>query len=298
MVQIWGDCVLPDLTERNGTLSEEEIEGVTCLSDAFCQDRDINALCFQVNEGEEEGVCKCRQEMMWNSAALECQVESVTSSSIQVFFLTSFFLYWQVYIDQDCSAIKYSHSASPIFQNILKAEDDYRRGYKDQREKLELLQNLTDIDSGTLSLLDMVPGHLCQFYGKAKRSLRNACRVNPTNPAGYLLGKSLPNKYTLPIPNNGTQNPEEALQGSLLLFFTMNKTDFHPITPPDIIPSMKQDRWKMYLTEAFCRSMEAFSEVFDTKPKRRVETDQGETWVQPEKVDFDDPIHRPATCFK
>ena len=236
---------------------------------------------------------------MWNSAALECQVGSVSSLSIYVSFLTSFFRYWQVYIDQDCAAIKYSHSASPIFQNILKAEDDYRRGYKDQRERLELLKNLTDIDSGTLSLLGMVPGKLCEFFGR-KRALRNACRVNPSNPAGYLLSKSLPSKYTLPIPNNRTQNPEEALQGSLLLFFTMNETDFHPITL-DVIPSMESG-WMNYLTEAFCRSVEPFSEVFDTMPKPRelyrVETEQGEIRLQTEKVDFDDPVNRPVTCWR
>ena len=76
MIQLWGECVPPDVLERNGTLSEEEIEGRACSSDSFCQEGDINALCFQVEEGEE-GVCKCRQEMQWNSAALECQVESL-----------------------------------------------------------------------------------------------------------------------------------------------------------------------------------------------------------------------------
>ena len=107
----------------------------------------------------------------------------------------------------------------------------------------------------------------------------------------------MPSRYTLPIPTNRTQNPEEALEGSLLLFITMNKTDFHPITPPDIIPSM--DPW-MYLKEAFCRSMEPFGEVFDTKPRKlyRVETEEGEIWMQtePREVDFDDHINRPATC--
>ena len=40
MVQIWGECVLPDdenLLHRNGTLSEEEIVGVSCLNDSDCQ---------------------------------------------------------------------------------------------------------------------------------------------------------------------------------------------------------------------------------------------------------------------
>ena len=90
MVQIWGECVPPEVAERNRTLLELEVEGAACSSDSFCQDRDINALCFRPQEGEEEeGVCKCRQEMGWNSAALECQVESV--SSVQVSFLASYF---------------------------------------------------------------------------------------------------------------------------------------------------------------------------------------------------------------
>merc|ERR1712032_1518113 len=42
--------------------------------------------------------------------------------------------------------------------------------------------------------------------------------------------RPLPSRYTLPIPTNRTQNPEEALEGSLLLFITMNKTSFHPWT--------------------------------------------------------------------
>jgi len=186
-------------------------------------------------------------------------------------------------------------------RDILKAEDDYRRGYKDPSEKRELIQNLTNIDSFTLSLLGTVPGKLCEFYGsgfgRGGYELQRACRANPNNPAGYLLSRSLPSKYTLPIPTNRTQNPEEALEGSLLLFFTMNKTDFHPITPPDIIPSMASG-WKSYLKEAFCRSVEPFSEVFDTRPKPRVETEEGETWLKPEKENFDDPVHRPPTCLR
>ena len=132
-----------------------------------------------------------------------------------------------MYIEVDCSDVKYYMSASRIFQDILKAEDDY-------------------------------------------------C-------GSHVQTRLLPSKYTLPIPTNRTQNPEEALEGSLLLFFTMNKTDFHPITPPDIIPSM--DPW-IHLKEAFCRSVEPFSEVFDTTPK------------QTEEVDPDDHINRPRTCSK
>ena len=83
MIQLWGECVSPDVGEKNGTLLELEIEGTACLSDSFCQNGDINALCFRSQEGEE-GVCKCRQEMQWNSAAFECQVHS----TIQASFLT------------------------------------------------------------------------------------------------------------------------------------------------------------------------------------------------------------------
>merc|ERR1712172_453808 len=286
MVQLWGECVPPDVVKRNGTLSEEEIEGRACSSDSFCQEGDINALCFQGEEGEE-GVCQCRQEMQWNRAALECQV----------------------YIDADCSDVSNVGSASRIFRNILKAEDDYRRGYTNPSEKREIIQNLTKIDSFTLSLLGTVPGKLCEMFGsgfgRGGYELQRACRANPNNPAGYLLSRSLPSKYTnrtskytLPIPTNRTQNPEEALQGSLLLFFTMNKTDFHPLTPPDIIPSMD----KSHLKEAFCRSVEPFGEVFDTitKPRElyRVETEQGEVRLQTQQVIFDDPINRPQTCWR
>ena len=92
MVQIWGECVLPDdenLLHRNGTLSEEEIVGVSCLNDSDCQAmwttmtkekqsislfffqaEDVNALCVNSE-------CKCRQEMQWNKVALECQVPRI-----------------------------------------------------------------------------------------------------------------------------------------------------------------------------------------------------------------------------
>merc|ERR1719234_1006355 len=249
---------------------------------------DINALCFKAErrqgagwyyEEGEEGVCQCRHEMKWNKAAFECQV----------------------YIDADC---KTSYSASTIFKNILKAEDAYRRGYKDDMEKHEIILNLTNIDSFTLSFLGTVPGKLCEFVGNGfgrdgGELMRKACRVNSNNPAAYLIKrKTLPSKYTLPVPSNRTQNPKEALEGSLLLFFTMNKTDFHPLNPPDIIPSMMGSGWESYLKEAFCRSVEPFSEVFDTRPKPRVETEEGETWLKPEKENFDDPVHRPPSCFR
>ena len=190
-----------------------------------------------------------------------------------------------MYIDVNCTDVNYRGSANSIFQDILKAEDIYRRGYKDDLEKQELLQNHTGIDSFTLSLLGTMPGQLCEFYGHGfgpkGRQLENACRASPNNPAGYFISRrSLPSKYTLPIPENRTQTPEEALQGSLLLFFTMNKTDFHPITPPDIIPSMlaeSEGGWKDHLKSAFCRSVEPFSEVFDTRPKPGVVNDRG--WV-------------------
>jgi len=242
-------------------------------------------------------VCQCRQEMQWNSEAFECQV----------------------YIDADCSDVGFYRSRA-TFLNILKAEDNYRRGYEDPREKQEKMKNLTDIDSFTLSLLGTMPGQLCEYYGggmggfgfrrRGQTELENACRVYPNDPARWLLRRSLPStykppRYTLPIPTNRTQNPEEALEGSLLLFFTMNKTDFHPITPPDIIPSMlaeSEGPWKSHLKEAFCRSVEPFGEVFDTitKPRElyRVETEQGEVRLQTRQVDFDDPINRPPTCWK
>ena len=55
MVQIWGECVLPDdenLLHRNGTLSEEEIVGVSCLNDSDCQ---------AIRTTIRGGICPCRQ---------------------------------------------------------------------------------------------------------------------------------------------------------------------------------------------------------------------------------------------
>ena len=125
----------------------------------------------------------------------------------------------------------------------------------------------------------------------------------------YLLRRSLPSKYTLPVPTNRTQDPEEALEGSLLSFFSMNKTDFHPITPPELIPAMVEDDegetgrgMKHYLREAFCRSVEPFSEVFDTNTKPRFEDGLGTTWMKDPTPtylkNYDDRINRPSKCWR
>ena len=123
------------------------------------------------------------------------------------------------------------------------------------------------------------------------------------------MQRSLPSKYTLPVPTNRTQDPEEALEGSLLSFFSMNKTDFHPITPPELIPSMVEDDkgepgrgMKHYLREAFCRSVEPFSEVFDTNTKPRFEDGLGTTWMKDPTPtylkNYDDRINRPSKCWR
>ena len=191
---------------------------------------------------------------------------------------------------------------SPVFRNIISAEDDYRRGYKDSSEKRKLLLRLTGNDSSFLKSYYLLQSTLplCHFR-KRFPELERACELDSDNPVEALFGKTLPSKYTLPVPIKRTQTPEEALQGSLLLFFTMNKTDFHPITPPDVIPSMLAENvsiWKDHLNEAFCRSVEPFSEVFDTKPRPRVETEEGETWLLDSKRDFDDHINRPTNCWR
>jgi len=228
--------------------------------------------------------------MQWNRVALECQV----------------------FIDVDCGDWAGYYSASSLFKDILKAEDVYKRGYKDSSEKRDLIMNITGLDSFTLSLLGTVPGKLCEFYGNSYRStweLRRACSISKNNPGAYLLRRSLPSKYTLPVPTNRTQDPEEALEGSLLSFFSMNKTDFHPITPPELIPSMVEDDegetgrgMKHYLREAFCRSVEPFSEVFDTKTKPRFEDGLGTTWMKDPTptylMNYDDRINRPSKCWR
>lgn len=142
------------------------------------------------------------------------------------------------------------------------------------------------------------------FYHPDNREILCSCVIG-----AYLLRRSLPSKYTLPVPTNRTQDPEEALEGSLLSFFSMNKTDFHPITPPELIPSMVEDDegetgrgMKHYLREAFCRSVEPFSEVFDTKAKPRFEDGLGTTWMKDPTPtylkNYDDRINRPSKCWR
>ena len=42
--------------------------------------------------------------------------------------------------------------------------------------------------------------------------------------------------------------------------------------------------------------MEPFSEIFDTPQRGRVETVEGETWLQVPFKDYDDPESRPTRC--
>ena len=91
----------------------------------------------------------------------------------------------QVFIDVDCGDWAGYYSASSLFKDILKAEDVYKRGYKDSSEKRDLIMNITGLDSFTLSLLGTVPGKLCEFYGNSYRStweLRRACSISKNNP--------------------------------------------------------------------------------------------------------------------
>ena len=211
-----------------------------------------------------------------------------------------------MFLDVDCSDIRYTDSASRLFRNILTAEDSYLRGYSDPSEINNILQNKTGLDNFTIQLMSTLPGKLCEFYGHGSvwvgnryssfPWLKDACSRNPKNP---LNNPPLPSKYTLPILENRSQTPEEALQGSLLDFFTWTSEDFHPISPPDIIPSMtavSRAGWESYLKEAFCRSVEPFSEIFDTPQRGRVETVEGETWLQVPFKDYDDPENRPTRC--
>lgn len=212
----------------------------------------------------------------------------------------------QVFLDVDCSDVKYTNSASRLFRNILTAEDNYLRGYSDPSEINRILQNKTGLDDLEIQLSTMLPGKFCEYHGHGyvgspiRRSfhpwLKEACSRNPKNP---LNNPPLPSKYTMPIEEHRSQTPEEALQGSLLDFFTWTSEDFYPISPPDIIPSMtavSRAGWESYLKEAFCRSVEPFSEIFDTPQKGRVETEEGETWLQVPFKDYDDPESRPPSC--
>ena len=225
----------------------------------------------------------------------------------------------QVFLDVDCSDIKYTNSASSLFRDILAEEDNYLRGYSDPSQINKILQNKTGLDDFSIRLNMMLPGKFCEFYGdgviwvglahsrglslEERRVyhpwLKEACRRDPKNP---LNKPPLPSKYTLPIAENRSQTPEEALQGSLLDFFTWaTSEDFSPITAPDIIPSMtavSRAGWESYLREGFCRSVEPFSEIFDTPQKGRVQTEEGETWLHVPFKDYDDPASRPQSCAK
>ena len=70
-----------------------------------------------------------------------------------------------MFLDVDCSDIKYTDYASRIFRDILTAEDIYLRGYSDPSEINTILQNKTRLDDFSIQLNMMLPGKFCEFYG-------------------------------------------------------------------------------------------------------------------------------------
>ena len=320
----------------------------------FVQAEDVNALCVNSE-------CKCRQEMQWNTVALECQVSKI---NVMVLWQNcNFFLPGQRFTFHEnrfssmltvvigLATTLRAASSKIYWKQKTSTKGDTRTPQRSVislwtspaltlslwvswAQFLENFVNFMATDTGQLGnwggralsvkttqvLLanDTQIGDICYsyanlciwsffifpFYHPDNREILCSCVIG-----AYLLRRSLPSKYTLPVPTNRTQDPEEALEGSLLSFFSMNKTDFHPITPPELIPSMVEDDkgepgrgMKHYLREAFCRSVEPFSEVFDTKTKPRFEDGLGTTWMKDPTptyfMNYDDRINRPSKCWR
>ena len=70
----------------------------------------------------------------------------------------------QIFLDLDCSDIRYTHHASSLFRNILTAEDNFLRGYSDPSKKKGLLRNRTGMGELDFWYATALPGRFCKYY--------------------------------------------------------------------------------------------------------------------------------------
>ena len=62
-------------------------------------------------ENVSDQTCQCREDMRWNSNALECQVNCEDEMSSQMWIV-------QLYLDVDCSHLNYT---TPVSEEVLAA---------------------------------------------------------------------------------------------------------------------------------------------------------------------------------
>jgi len=214
------------------TTPNEGREGDVCDVDNDCWSKDINMLCRSGSEGNK--TCKCRRDMRWNEKALECQL----------------------FIDVDCSSFDQADTPSP---EVKKAGEElvYRlRGYSTEEDKMrKLIAYWRKVNAGIVwaltdeeieKLYNEGPTSICitllQDY-----SLSCAAFGEYTEEARWRKILSPLKAKEREIPRDRTENPEEALHDTLLSTLTnSNNTNVSGEV----------------LHEAFCRDMEAFSDVF------------------------------------
>ena len=210
---------------------------------------DINMVCSMPwpSTYTLQGVCRCRQEMQWSPRALQCQVPWFAS-----YFPNNNFLE-KVFIDVNCSQFTYSSPVSSFVQHTLTLEEQRRRGYRNDQEKIEKLRLLAPgLDDLNLML------NICNFYGglgfssggrtangKTYPLLEERCKIAQRSHNFTLwnpLSSPLPE-----VPSNRSETPEEALESSLLSL---------------VDPAAGSLTNLAELDELFCRDTEPFSELF------------------------------------
>ena len=163
----------------------------------------------------------------------------------------------KVFIDVNCTQFDYSSPVSSFVEHALTLEEQRRRGYRNEKERMQKLRRLAPgLDDLNLMM------NICSFYGGIGMSSRGNTANGRTYPLleerckidqrshNYTWWNPLSNP--LPeVPSDRSETPEEAMQSSLL-----------SLVEPSYVGNLAE------LDELFCRDTEPFSELFEVALKR------------------------------
>jgi len=209
----WGACHNMNVTSVPEPPKPQN-QTLACSKSQECFGHDMNMVC-------RDQTCQCREDMRWNSNALECQL----------------------YLDVDCSHLNYT---TPVSEEVLAAAkkiEQKRRGWVDEADKKRKILQLPALHYAT------------KLHGRIGVSKAydagNICSVVLST---QLKGCSLYSmeRTLMPesraLPSNRSETPSESLEDSLLLV----SQAFISISP-----ELDADVWR----EAYCRDVEAFSHL-------------------------------------
>merc|ERR1711971_181393 len=178
----WGGCFNMNFTSMPEPPRPRD-QALACSRSQECFGHDMNMVC-------RDQTCQCREDMRWNSKALECQL----------------------YLDVYCSHLNYT---TPVSEDVLTAAkmiEQKRRGWVDEADKKRKILQLP-----ALHLATKLHGRI--DVGKAYDA-GNICSVVLSH---QLSGCSLYSMERMlrpesrALPSNRSETPSESLEDSLLL---------------------------------------------------------------------------------